>query len=194
MGIIVNIKEKFFGRKEIFKNFEYSFSDTGLYIISGPSGCGKTTFLRILSGLDKDFKGTVTGGGAANVSFHFQEYRLFNNLTVLENITEISFKNRSSDDEEKAIAYLKRLGFKDEELYLLPSELSGGMKMRVSFARALLKNAPVLLLDEPTKELDFDTASIVNDMIIERSKTSLVIMVTHTQDLSLYKDAVIINL
>ena len=74
---------------------------------------------------------------------------------------------------------LTRLSFTESDMHKRPSELSGGMKQRVAFVRAMLKNAPILILDEPTKELDPDTAKIMVDIIVEESKKRLVIVVTH---------------
>ena len=194
MGLNLNIRKKVFGRKIIFDNFNYSFPDTGLFIISGNSGRGKTTLLRIIAGLDRDFEGTVEGGGISNVSFHFQEYRLFENLTALENITEVSFKEKTQTDKDSVKTLLKDLGFSDDEAQLYPKQLSGGMKIRVSFARAISKTAPILLLDEPTKELDSNTVTTVERIILEKSKKALVIMVTHDTGLSLFSNATVINI
>ena len=77
---------------------------------------------------------------------------------------------------------LTRLGLHDSELRLKPNELSGGMKQRVSLARAFLYDAPVLLLDEPTKELDEANASIVREIINEEAKKRLVIVVSHNKE------------
>ena len=74
---------------------------------------------------------------------------------------------------------LLSLGFRENDLYLLPDELSGGMKQRVSLARAFLFDAPILLLDEPTKELDPSNADTVRKIIKEQSLTRLVILVSH---------------
>ena len=177
--LILDIQNKSFGRKQILENFKYTFNPRGLYIISGSSGVGKTTLLRIISGLDKDFRGSVTDGGIRNTSYHFQEYRLFPNLNALDNIIEISFKSKSRENEKKAYELLARLGFSSEEMKLFPSELSGGMKQRVAFARAILKDAPILLLDEPTKELDSTLVDEMCKIIGEEAKKRTVILVTH---------------
>ena len=79
----------------------------------------------------------------------------------------------------EASALLLKLGFKESDLKKKTHELSGGMKQRVAFVRALLKKTPILLLDEPTKELDQDTASIMLEIISEEAKKRLVIIVTH---------------
>lgn len=171
---------KSFGKKEIFNGFSYEFSDKGLYRIKGASGIGKTTLLRIISGIDKKYTGSVIGGGYSNVSFAFQEYRLFPNLTILENITESSFKNADENDVFKAQDLLLTLGFSEHDFSLLPAELSGGMKQRISLARAFLREAPILLLDEPTKELDERLCNIVRDLIKKEAEKRLVILVTHS--------------
>lgn len=171
---------KAFDNRVILDNFSYSFSKTGLYVITGESGSGKTTLLRIISGLDQEYGGTVENGGIENVSFMFQEYRLFPTLSAVKNAS-IGQKSPITDDATKL---LKRLGFLDEDLKKKPHHLSGGMRQRVSFARAVLTDSPILLLDEPTKELDVDTASIMLEVIKEESQRRLVIAVTHDVALS----------
>ena len=194
MGVNVNIAEKRFGRKEIFKDFSYSFKDSGLYVIKAKSGAGKTTLLRIIAGLDKDYSGEISGIEHGDISMHFQEYRLFDGLNSLENVTYLSFKNPTEDDIASAKKLLIGLGLKEDELSLFPHELSGGMKMRVSFARAVLKPSRILLLDEPTKELDHSTKEKVIQLINEESKARLVIMVTHESDCSMLLNPTVLEL
>ena len=146
----------------------------------GPSGVGKTTLLRIVAGLDREFSGSVTGGGLGNVSYVFQEYRLFPTLTALDNAALV-FEDKSKG-REAARLLLTELGFSEDELRLYPHGLSGGMKQRVSLARALLSDAPVLLLDEATKELDSELVSKVLGMIKKEAEHRTVIMVTHNPD------------
>ena len=177
--LIVDIKDKSFGRKQVFKDFHLEFEDKKLYILKGVSGIGKTTLFRIISGLDTDFKGSILNGGFSNVSYHFQEYRLFGQLTALQNISMVSFENSDDKNLDRSRQILSRLGFAPEEMNLYPDELSGGMKQRVAFARAVLKDSPILLLDEPTKELD---PSVVDEMcriIDEESQKRTVILITH---------------
>ena len=78
---------KTFGRKVVFENINFEFDDVGLYLIKGESGRGKTTLLRIIAGLDTSYKGEVKKTDKCSVSFMFQEYRLFPNLSALENIS-----------------------------------------------------------------------------------------------------------
>ena len=183
-----NLSKRFDG-VDIFTGFSYSFQNRGVYVISGESGIGKTTLLRIIAGLDKEYDGFITGGGVENVSFMFQEYRLFPTLNAVKNASLVS-----ADNLDVASKLLIRLGFKKNDLNKRPRELSGGMKQRVSFVRALLKNAPILLLDEPTKELDEETASIMLEIIGEEAKMRLVIMVTHDDVSDKLSDAQIIHL
>lgn len=182
MNLKIENLSKNFGEKQILRDFSYEFQDCGLYIITGDSGIGKTTLLRIISGFDKKYTGSVLGGGFENVSFSFQEYRLFMGLTALQNITEVVYKKASENDIQNAKSLLYSLGLKEAELALFPSELSGGMKQRVSLARALLKSSKILILDEPTKELDDELCKTVRAIIKEESKKRLVIIVTHSEE------------
>ncbi|MBQ8321261.1 MAG: ABC transporter ATP-binding protein [Clostridia bacterium] len=185
MALILKNVSKSFDEKRIFSSLSYEFSDTGIYAICGESGKGKTTLLRLISGLDNDFEGEIVGGGIKNVSYAFQEPRLLPTLTTIDNVI---FANHDKPDDaavKKATNMLLRLGFSEEDTHLFPEELSGGMRQRVTLARAFLRDAPILLLDEPTKELDAENASIVKEIIKEESKRRLVILVTHNEaDLS----------
>jgi ABC-type multidrug transport system ATPase subunit len=182
MSLIIDKINKNFADKVVFKNFSYSFNDKGVYALTGDSGSGKTTLLRMISGLDTDFTGNIIGGGVGNVSVAFQEYRLFPQLTAIENVI---YANSDTKDEaviEKAKIMLFSLGLSDEDFDLLPHQLSGGMKQRVSLARAFINEAPILLLDEPTKELDRENVRAVINEIKIQSSNRLVIMVSHASD------------
>ena len=180
MSVKIKNLSKSFGKKVIFSDFSYDFGDNGVYILRGESGIGKTTLLRMIAGLDKNFSGEIIGGGTGNVSFAFQEYRLFPELSAIDNVMIASGDNSDADKIE-ALSLLSRLGFSAEDTSLLPSELSGGMKQRVSLARALMKKAPVLLLDEPTKELDPALCEKVCEMIKKCAEERTVILVTHKE-------------
>ena len=193
MSLEIKNLSKAFGQKTIFSEFSYSFSDKGIYILRGKSGIGKTTLLRIIAGLDKDYIGAVIGGGIGRVSFAFQEYRLFPQLSAFENVM-IASNDNSDSDKNKAHDLLARLGLSPDDMLLLPSELSGGMKQRVSLARAFMKNTPVILLDEPTKELDAALCEQVCEMIKEIAEDKLVILVTHKEEDLLILNGDVINL
>ena len=181
MPLRIDNVSKSFGKKQIFENFSYEFKDSGIYLISGDSGIGKTTLLRMIAGLDKGFSGKITYGGISNVSFAFQEYRLFPTLSALENVLTATKKD-GENEILRARMLLSELGFSEENMHLLPSELSGGMKQRASLARAILKDSPILLLDEPTKELDEGLSKTVLEIIKRESEKRLVLMVTHKKE------------
>lgn len=181
MSLEIKNLTKRFGKKTIISEFSYHFSEKGLYILRGKSGIGKTTLLRIIAGLDKDYSGEIIDGGIGRISFAFQEYRLFPQLSALENVM-IASKDDSDANKNIAMDLLSQLGFSFEEMSLLPSELSGGMKQRVSLARTFMKNAPVILLDEPTKELDAILCRQVCEMIKKIAEDKLVILITHRDD------------
>jgi len=177
---IQNLK-KDFGKKTVFDAFSFTFPDKGSFAVMGESGVGKTTLLRIIAGLDTKFGGSVSGVERGGISYAFQEHRLFPLLTALQNVT-VSVDKPTEADEARAASLLLSLGLSAEDLTLFPSELSGGMKQRVSIARAIFHKTPVLLLDEPTKELDSENAALVLDAIKKESEERLVITVTHSAE------------
>lgn len=182
MSLTIKNLRKSFGEKRIFSDFSYSFSDKGIYLLTGESGIGKTTLLRIIAGLDKDFDGEILEGGIGRVSFAFQEHRLIPQLSAIENV---AFANSDRKDEavvSKATELLKTLALEDEDFLLTPDSLSGGMKQRISLARAFIKDAPILLLDEPTKELDPANAEIVRGLIRKAAESRLVILASHNPE------------
>ena len=180
-----------FGDKAIFENFSYAFPSSGVFSPVGRSGIGKTTLLRMIAGLDNDYRGVISGGGLKKVSFAFQEYRLFPNLTAKENV-KIALK--SSEADKIAADMLQLLGFSKAELDLYPHELSGGMKQRVSLARAFVKPCEILILDEPTKELDPTLRELVCSIIVELSGNRLVLLVSHDEEDIEKTNATVINL
>ena len=170
---------KSFGSKKILENFSYSFPQNGFFAITGESGKGKTTFLRLIAHLENADKGVIKA--PRKIAYSFQEYRLFPNLTVRENIALISFEKVTPAENELIDKYLKKLAlFEEAECY--PDELSGGMKQRVSLIRAFVSRASVVLLDEPTKELDDKLSNIVVEIIQELAKTKLVIVSLHNEE------------
>ena len=179
MSLTLKNINKAFGEKEVISNFSFDFPDKGIYAISGESGVGKTTLLRIISGIEKNFNGEVINGGPTQTAVCFQEHRLFKQLTAIENLTEVSFKCVLEDNARKARDLLLRLNFSKEEMTLYPDELSGGMKQRIAFARAVLREAPILILDEPTKELDAELVNTVLEIIRQEGERRLVLIVTH---------------
>ena len=175
-----NITKKF-GDRVILDRLSLEIPDSGIVALRGDSGAGKTTLLRIICRLDKNFDGEIQGSKDLCFAFVFQEYRLFDNLTALENIVEVIRKKPDASDRKRALDMLLRLGFTESQTAQYPRELSGGMKQRVSVARALLSDADVLLFDEPTKELDEALVSTVLELIAKDSETRPSVLVTHRE-------------
>ena len=177
---LINIT-KSFGNKKILNCFSYDFPQKGVVALVGDSGIGKTTLLRIIANLDDDYDGKVTDGGIKNTSMAFQEYRLLPNLTALENVLLANYESKSEAETQRATDMLLKVGLSEGEIDLYPNELSGGMKQRVSLCRAFLREKPILLLDEPTKELDSNNVNRILDIIRNIAEERLVIMVTHSE-------------
>ncbi len=186
MSLSIKNLTKHFGSKCIFDGLSLEFDGRGAYAILGESGIGKTTLLRIICGIEKNFSGEVIGGGVKNTSVVFQEYRLFPRLSAVDNVIFANHDKKTSENQKEAENMLFALGFSADDVTLYPSELSGGMKQRVSIARALLRKAPILLLDEPTKELDPENAARLLSLIKKEAETRTVIIITHkTEDAEL---------
>ena len=181
MSLKIKNLSKSFDGKTILRDFSFDFADRGIYLVKGESGIGKTTLLCIISGLDQDYIGDVLGGGINNVSFAFQEYRLFPTLTAIENLIFAISDTKDEAVVSKAQSLLTKLNFAKDEFHLLPDQMSGGMKQRISIARALMKDCPILLLDEPTKELDRNNISAVHSLILSEGENRLVIIVSHSE-------------
>ena len=156
----------------------------------GPSGCGKSTALRVMAGLVSPSAGTVEfPDGRPEIGFVFQEPTLMPWATALENARlALSLKGVARDEADaRARAQLAAVGLSGFE-NAFPRELSGGMKMRVSIARALAAQPKLLLLDEPFAALDEQTRGELNDHLIRlwREQNLTVVFVTHSVSESAY--------
>ena len=173
-------------------------------IIVGPSGAGKTTVLNMLGGMDACSGGTITVDGARvsdynpkqltayrrhDIGFVFQFYNLVPNLTALENVELAAQICRDPLD---AAEVLRSVGLGDR-LSNFPAQLSGGEQQRVAIARALAKNPKLLLCDEPTGALDYNTGKSILKLlqIMSRKQGMTVIIITHNSALTAMADRVI---
>ncbi|MBN2851296.1 MAG: ABC transporter ATP-binding protein [Clostridia bacterium] len=135
----------------IFKDFNIQLKENEINCILGASGCGKTTLLNIIAHLDSDYEGTLEGFDHKTYSYIFQETRLLNWFTVHKNL-EVILKGYE-DIEERIDKYLEIVEL-DRYREYYPYQLSGGMKQRLSIARAFAFKSDILLMDEPFKGLD----------------------------------------
>ena len=173
-------------------------------VIVGASGAGKTTVLNMLGGMDTCDEGSITVDGEDivgftkkqlityrryDIGFVFQFYNLINNLTALENV---ELAAQICEDAESAEKVLNDVGLHDR-MNNFPAQLSGGEQQRVSIARALAKNPKLLLCDEPTGALDYNTGKqilkLLQDTCRERGMT--VVVITHNQAIAPMADRII---
>jgi len=173
---------------KVYEKFSLSIPENQVTCIMGPSGCGKTTFLNIVSGLLRPDAGELKGFAGKTVSYLFQEPRLLPWRTVWQNvdfvIKDIYPKKQRAEIVSK---YLKMVGLSDFSQYW-PGKLSGGMKQRVSIARAFVFPSDLLLMDEPFKGLDLQLKISLLDSFAALWQQDLrtVIFVTHDMDEALY--------
>ncbi len=189
--IRMNNISKRFGKKIIFKDFSLNVDDNGIFALKGPSGCGKTTLLRMIAGLDKKFSGKIEYGNVKKISYVFQEPRLLPDSDALENVMLVLGNDENA--EQKAKDMLSKMGL-ENDFHTYPEEMSGGMKMRVAIARALVYNGDLLLLDEAFNGIDAERTKSIMDMIVEYSKQSPVIFVTHNDEQIEYMGCKIIEI
>lgn len=189
---------------EALKDANFGVEKGEICVIVGQSGAGKTTLLNILGGMDKltsgevylddkkvsDFsKRQLATYRRQDIGFVFQFYNLIPNLTAIENVEIATQLSKDPMDPEEI---LDLVGLKDRRDNF-PAQLSGGEQQRVSIARALAKNPKLLLCDEPTGALDYETGKAVLALLQEcsRKKGMTVIIITHNQALTAMADRII---
>lgn len=194
------------GETEIIANNKVSFSiEKGeLVIILGSSGAGKSTVLNILGGMDTNDEGKVIIDGKdisnynakqlttyrrEDVGFVFQFYNLVSNLTAKENV---ELASEIVKDAQDPVQVLKDVGL-EKRINNFPAQLSGGEQQRVAIARAVAKNPKILLCDEPTGALDYNTGKQVLQILqdMSRKENATVIIVTHNVAIAPIADRVI---
>lgn len=171
MCITLDKVSRAFDGRQVLQNVSMELPQRGAVCFFGPSGCGKTTLLRLICGLDKPDSGRVNITQGTRFACHFQEDRLLPWYTAEENL-------RLVGEDIDAQAWLDKV-LLPEAGKLYPNELSGGMRRRVSLARALAYDSDVLVLDEPVRELDEATAEKMLELIARSVGDRLLIMVTH---------------
>lgn len=172
-----------FNQQWIFKNLSQQFPDKEILTLLGPSGCGKSTLLRQLAGLIPVYSGTITSSRIIKPGFVFQDSRLLSWLTVRENIglgiTNSSLPKHARHEQIQNVIDLVELTTHENKY---PHELSGGMKMRVSIARALVEERTVIFMDEPFAALDDQIRFELQDQVVKlwAVKQISIFFVTHS--------------
>jgi lipoprotein-releasing system ATP-binding protein len=188
------------GDLTVLRDVSLSLNDGEAACVMGPSGSGKSTLLYILGGLEAPSSGsvslngtnpyTLTADGMAafrnrDVGFVLQDHCLLPQCTVLENVlvpTLVGEADAGAADRAKALIEMVGLAGRMDHR---PAELSGGEKQRAAIARALIRNPRLVLCDEPTGNLDADTAQVVADLLIDlhRRQKGIMVVVTHSDTL-----------
>ncbi len=193
---VKGVRFSYDNKRNVLKDVNIAFEAGSIYAILGPSGCGKTTLLSLMGGLDSPSGGQIlfegqnieTIGLAAhrknNVAFIFQSYNLIDYLTPRENVALTS--------KLPPQPILERVGLTEEESRRNVMKLSGGQQQRIAIARALASDAKVILADEPTGNLDEDTAQGIIEILKESAyeMNKCVVIVTHSNDLAKQADVI----
>ncbi len=203
---IRNIKKSFGGgenRVEVLKGIDLNIEKGEICVLLGPSGSGKSTLLNIIGGIENADEGTVSVNGELladmsekalteyrrhHLGYVFQAYNLIPNLTVRENIEVGAYLSKNSLGIDEL---METLGIADQK-NKLPNQLSGGQQQRTSIGRAIVKNPDILLCDEPTGALDYNTSKEILKLIEDVNKKygNTVIMVTHNDAIKNMADRV----
>ena len=200
---IKNVK-KSFGAVDVLHDISLSVEQGEVVAIIGPSGSGKSTLLNIIGGIDSADSGYISINGEKtadmnekaltnyrrrHLGYVFQMYNLIPNLNVKENIEVGAYLSDKSLDIDEL---LKTLGLY-EHRHKLPNQLSGGQQQRTAIGRAIVKNPDILLCDEPTGALDYNTGKAVLKLLQDtcRNTGTTVIVITHNQALTAMADRVI---
>ena len=191
-------------KTEVLKGINFSVEKGEICVLLGPSGSGKSTLLNIIGGIDSADSGyisingektadmnekTLTNYRRRHLGYVFQMYNLIPNLNVKENIEVGAYLSDKSLDIDEL---LKTLGLY-EHRHKLPNQLSGGQQQRTAIGRAIVKNPDILLCDEPTGVLDYNTSKEILKLIedVNQKYGNTVIMVTHNDAIKNMADRVI---
>ncbi len=187
---------KSFGNLEVLNDIDLEVSKGEIIVIFGPSGSGKSTFLRCINLLEFPTKGQILFDGKPTdkinktllrnkIGMIFQNFNLFSNLTVIENLTLAPIKTKLMTKiaaHKEAIKYLEKISLLDKE-NIYPDKLSGGQKQRVAIIRALMMKPDILLIDEPTSALDSEMIKEVLNLLKDiKNEGITMIIVSHELD------------
>jgi len=185
-------------RIKVLKNLSYNFNKGKIYSLMGPSGSGKSTLLNLISLIDRPSLGSIKFNDklvnfsnnkindifrAKNIGIVYQQNNLLADFTALENVylANLSINNDKDSAITKAKVLLKKIGL-SYRLNHFPSQLSGGECQRVAIARAIINDPEIILADEPTGSLDFNTAKEIFELLYNQKKPDrLIVFATHNR-------------
>lgn len=177
---LINLSKEY-DDKNVIDNLTLEFPQVGFVAICGPSGCGKTTLLNLIAQLTKPDGGRVAFDiPNPKISMSFQEPRLLATRTAAENVNLVLGDKKATLPQAEELLY--ELGITDTLLH--PDELSGGMKARISIARALARKADLYLFDEPFANLDKENVLLCTEVIKKYTSSALTIAVIHDTSLA----------
>ncbi len=194
---VKNVNYTYKGGRPVLRGVNLELEKGKVYCIFGPSGCGKTTLLSLMGGLDVPTEGTIEFEGEDiakiglanhrkhNAAYVFQNYNLVDYMTAAENVQLVT--------KENPYPYLRKVGIKREEIRRQVLKLSGGQQQRVAIARALASGAPLILADEPTGNLDEDTAEEIVALLKENAyeDNRCIVIVSHSTAVADQADVVL---
>lgn len=193
-NIVVKGLSKTYNKKLVLDDLNFTVNDGEFLSILGPSGCGKTTLLKILIGIEKATSGTIHKGtknitnldpSKRGMGMVFQNYALFPNMTVLENVMyalNLKLKSKKTS-KERSLEMLKLVNM-EEHINKYPHELSGGQQQRVAIVRTLALKPDIILFDEPMSALDADNRLGLRKTIkdLQKKFKTTMIYITHDQE------------
>lgn len=200
---IKNLEKAYYdgGKKQtVISALDFEINPGEIIVMFGRSGSGKSTLLNLLSGIDTADSGSITIDGIEvttlkerdrtmfrrkNIGFVFQFFNLIPTLTVLENVMlPVELGGQSKSKEEKALELIEKVGLISKR-DTFPDRLSGGEQQRVAIARAIIHDPPLVLADEPTGNLDFETGRSVIEVLDKfiRASGKTLLMATHSREL-----------
>ena len=200
LSLEVRNLSKYFGARKVFKGLNFSVTEHQSLVITGKNGSGKTTLLKILSGLISPSNGEVVFNSNGDLlkreevkrilSLVAPDLNLYEELSALENLKFLSRVQGIMFEDEELKSRIEKVGLKKREDDLV-SFFSSGMKQRLKYAFALMNDPKILLLDEPSSNLDKEGISYLENVIYEQKKRGILILATNHKDEIRYGDQIV---
>lgn len=179
-GIHISVEHLFktYGQEIVLDDLSLELTGSRIYCLMAPSGAGKTTLFRILMGLENPDSGTIRGLSGHNIAAVFQEDRLMEGYTAVQNLRFVTGRRYSSQELTSLLARI----LPADSLEKPVCEFSGGMKRRTAILRAILAPSDFVIMDEPFAGLDRETKLTVMELIKEYTKGKLLLLSTHSEE------------